>query len=293
MTRTGAWIEAMRLRTLPVSLSGVLAAVGFVAANHYEVNLPWTAVCFAFALLAQISSNFANEYFDYLDGIDAVESRRGPQRGVAGGIITPGAMRRATFIVLGVACAIGLLTILRGGWLMLPFGIVIALCALGYSAGPYPFSRHYLGEVAVILLYGLAPVVLTIYLLSFSLSPRAWILGLAIGFWGAMVLLINNYRDIESDSKCGKHTISTLIGPGGSALLYCALGQFAGLGLWIGGGHSWGLLPLIPMVLGLVGGYVMWRGGLSGRQCTRLLALTSVLMFIATFTQTALAIYEV
>lgn len=293
MTRAGAWIEAMRLRTLPVSLSGVFAAVGFVAANHHEVNLAWAGVCLVFALLAQISSNFANEYFDYIAGIDSVDSRRGPRRGVAGGIISPEAMLRATFGVLGVACAVGLLTIFRGGWPMLPYGIVITLCALGYSAGPYPFSRHYLGEVAVILLYGVAPVVLTIYLLTFSLSTQAWILGVAIGLWGAMVLLVNNYRDIDSDAQSGKHTISTLIGPGGSALLYCALGQFAGLGLWLGGGMSWGLLPIIPMALGFVGGYVMWRGNLSGQQCTRFLAVTSVLMFIATFFQTALAFYEV
>ncbi len=290
MTRTGAWIEAMRLRTLPVSLSGVLSAVGFVAAEGHEISWLWAGICLVFALLAQIVSNFANEYFDYRDGIDAVDSRRGPQRGVANGVIAPKSMLRATFGVLSAACLIGLFTILRGGWAMLPFGIIIALCAIGYSAGPYPFSRHCLGEVAVILLYGLAPVVLTIYLLSLTLPPRAFILGAAIGFWGAMVLLINNYRDIEPDRRSGKRTVSTVIGPQGSALLYCALGQFAGLGLWLGGGMSWGLLPVIPMVLGMVGGYVMWRGGLSGPQCTRLLALTSVLMFIATFFQTILAL---
>ena len=168
MTQTRAWIEALRLRTLPVSLSGVLAAVGFVAANGCEVTPLWAGICIVFALLAQIASNFANEFFDYRDGIDSVATRRGPQRGVANGVIIPSAMLKATLYVLGAACLIGSFTILRGGWPMLPFGIIIALCAIGYSAGPYPFSRHCLGEVAVILLYGLAPVSLTVYLLSYT-----------------------------------------------------------------------------------------------------------------------------
>ncbi len=290
MTRAGAWIEAVRLRTLPVSISGVLAAVGYVAASGAETRWEWAPVCLVFAVLAQISSNFANEYFDYRDGIDTASGRRGPERGVANGIISPRAMLIAALSTLGVACLIGLLTLLRGGWEMLPCGIVIALGALGYSAGPYPFSRHRLGEVAVILLYGIAPVVLTVYLLTLTLPTGAWITGAAIGLWGAMVLLVNNYRDIDADRAAGKNTLSTLVGPRGSALLFCALGQLAGLGLWLGGGMSWGALPIIPMAIGFLGGYVMFRGGLSGAQCTRLLAATSCLLFIATFFQTILAL---
>ncbi|MDE7335098.1 MAG: 1,4-dihydroxy-2-naphthoate octaprenyltransferase [Muribaculaceae bacterium] len=290
MTRAGAWIEAVRLRTLPVSISGVLAAAGYVAASGTDADWKWAPVCLVFAVLAQIASNFANEYFDYRDGIDTAQGRRGPERGVANGIITPRAMLAATLATLGIACLIGLLTLLRGGWEMLPCGIVIALGALGYSAGPYPFSRHCLGEVAVILLYGLAPVVLTVYLLTLTLPAGAWITGAAIGLWGAMVLLVNNYRDIDADRAAGKHTLSTLMGPQGSALLFCALGQLAGLGLWLGGGSSWGALPVIPMALGFMGGFALFRGGLTGAACTRLLAITSCLLFIATFFQTILAL---
>lgn len=290
MTRTRAWIEAVRLRTLPVSISGVLAAAGFVAASGLDADWHWAPVCLIFAVLAQIASNFANEYFDFRDGIDTTGTRRGPERGVAGGIISPRAMLTAALATLGVACLIGLLTLLRGGWAMLPCGIIIALGALGYSAGPYPFSRHCLGEIAVILLYGIAPVVLTVYLLTLALPAGAWITGTAVGFWGAMVLLINNYRDIDADRMAGKHTLSTVIGPQGSALLFCALGQMAGMGLWLGGGMSWGVLPLIPIVLGFTGGYALYRGGLDGPQCTKLLALTSILLFVATFFQTILAL---
>lgn len=288
MTRAGAWIEGMRLRTLPVSMAGVTAAVGFVAASGARVEWGWAAVCFIFALLAQIASNFANEYFDWRDGVDTAAGRRGPERGVTNGIIPPRQMLFAALLTLGLACAVGVLTIIRGGWWMLPCGIVIALGALAYSAGPYPLSRHCLGEVAVVMFYGLAPVVLTVYLLTLTLPLRAWILGLAIGLWGAMVILVNNYRDIDADRAAGKRTVSTVIGPQGSALLYCALGQFAGLAMWLSTGAALtfaALLSVIPMLLGFDAGLALFKGGLDGRQCTRLLALTSVSMFLTVLIQ--------
>lgn len=279
MTKTGAWIEGMRLRTLPVSLAGVIAAAGMAEATGYQVPWIWFAICLIFAVLAQIASNFANEYFDYRAGIDG-NGRRGPQRGVANGIITPRAMLTATLLTLGVACLLGLATIWRGGWLMLPCGIVIALGALAYSAGPWPLSRHCMGEVAVVVFYGIAPVVLTYYLLTLQWSWSALGCGLAVGFWGAMVILVNNYRDIDSDRAVGKHTLSTRIGAQGSAMLYLALGQFTAMAMYVSGGAAWGFLPLIPAALGFGVGFVLSRGGLSGAQCTRILAVTALSLLL-------------
>ncbi len=284
MTRTQAWIEGMRLRTLPVSLSGVIAAIACVRADGMQISWPWASVCLIFALLAQIASNFANEYFDYRDGIDKVSTRRGPQRGVANGIITPRSMFMATAITLALACAVGLSTIIRGGWWLLPCGIFIALGVLAYSAGPYPLSRHGLGEVAVLVFYGIIPVTLTYYLLTLSFSVSSMMLGIAMGLWGSMVILVNNYRDIDADRTVGKSTISTRLGRQGSAILYCAFGQFAGIGLWFACGVKCGLLPLIPMILGFCGSKPMYEGRLSGAQCTQLLAITSILMLLASLT---------
>lgn len=285
MTRAGAWIEGMRLRTLPVSMAGVCAAVGCVASSGHVVEWGWAAVCMLFAVLAQIASNFANEYFDYRDGVDTIATRQGPERGVANGIIPPRAMLVAALLTLALACGIGLLTVARGGWWLIPCGVLIALGALAYSAGPYPLSRHCLGEVAVIVFYGIVPVVLTYYVLTLAVTVPAVILGVAIGLWGSMVILVNNYRDIDADRAAGKHTLSTVLGPQRSAMLFCALGQFAGLGLWLSCGAAWGFLPLIPMAHGFIVGFVLYRGGLSGSQCTRLLALTSVMLFLTTLTQ--------
>ena len=98
------WIEAMRLRTLPVSIAGVITAAGFALADDCFRPLP-ALLCLLFAVLAQIASNFANEYYDYRDGLDR-PGREGPRRGVTEGDITPQAMKRATYLVLALACAI-------------------------------------------------------------------------------------------------------------------------------------------------------------------------------------------
>lgn len=279
MTRSQAWIEGMRLRTLPVSAAGVIAAIGMAAACGYAIPWGWAIVCLLFALLAQIASNFANEYFDYKAGIDGAD-RQGPQRGVANGIISPRAMLIATVGTLALACTIGLLTLLRGEWWLLPAGIGIALGALAYSTGPYPLSRHCLGEAAVIIFYGLVPVCLTFYVLTLTLHWSVILCGFGIGCWGAMVILVNNYRDIASDSASGKHTLSTTLGPQGSAMVYLALGQFAAASLWISGGIAWGVLPILPAAMGFGISAVLNKGGLSGAQCTRLLAVTAIALLV-------------
>ncbi|MDE6032872.1 MAG: 1,4-dihydroxy-2-naphthoate octaprenyltransferase [Muribaculaceae bacterium] len=274
MATLSNWIEAMRLRTLPVSLGGVIAALG-MAASEGPVDWLWGGVCIVFAVLAQVASNFANEYFDGRDGIDTAQ-RQGPVRGV----IAPPAMKRATILTLLLACAIGLLTLLRGGWILLPAGIAIALGALAYSAGPYPLSRNRLGEVAVIIFFGIVPVCLTYYLQTLTIPLWVFICSLGIGLMGAMVILVNNYRDIASDSATGKRTVSTAVGPQGSALIYCAMGQFAAMALWIGGGlETWGFLPLLPAAMGFVGGMLLYRG-LPAPGATKLLAITAITMLL-------------
>ena len=156
MSKTRIWIEAMRLRTLPVGASAVLAGTALACLDGTVRLLP-AVICLLFALLAQIASNFANEYFDYRAGIDA-PGRQGPRRGVTEGDITPAAMRRATFLTLGLACLTGLTLVNWGGWWLIGAGAIIALGALAYSAGPCPLSRNALGETAVLLFFGIVPV---------------------------------------------------------------------------------------------------------------------------------------
>ena len=206
------WVEAMRLRTLPVSVAGVLAGVSCAIMGGSFSAVP-AVLCLLFAVLAQIASNFGNEYYDYANGLDR-KGRDGFRRGVTEGDISPVAMKRATYAMLFVAACVGCTMFFYGGWWLLPVGILITLFAIGYSAGPYPLSHHGLGDVSVVVFFGIVPVTLTCYLqeggwrglsLSFPVS-------VAVGLLAANVLIVNNYRDMEDDRAVGKCTTVVIFG---------------------------------------------------------------------------------
>lgn len=215
------WIEAMRLRTLPVSIAGVVAGCGCAAMAGSFRWLP-ALICLIFAVLAQITSNFANEYYDFRNGLDR-KGREGFRRGVTEGDITPEAMKRATYTTLALACLTGLTLLFFGEWWLIPIGIAIALFALAYSTGPFPLSHHGLGDLAVIIFFGIVPVTLTCYVQAGSVaafSQAVWCISVAIGLMAANVLIVNNYRDIEDDRSVGKHTTVVTFGLRVMAMVY-------------------------------------------------------------------------
>lgn len=210
--KSKAWLEAMRLRTLPVSVAGVVAGAGCAAYYHSFKALPFL-ICLLFAVMAQIVSNFANEYFDFKKGLDR-KGREGFRRGVTEGDISPSAMLRATVILLILACAIGCTLIIWGGWWLIAVGIAVAVFAMAYSAGPWPLSHHGLGEIAVIIFFGIVPVMLTAYVQtgSWNMWQVALPVSVAIGLIGANVLIVNNYRDADDDKAVGKRTTAVIFG---------------------------------------------------------------------------------
>ena len=222
------WIECARLRTLPVSVAGVIMASGIAVLYHRFEWLP-ALLCFAFAVLAQVVSNFANEYYDFLRGTDK-KGRVGPRRGVTEGDITPGLLLRATIGTLAVACAVGCCLIPFGGWWLIPVGILIAIFAFAYSAGPYPLSYHGLGDVAVLVFFGLVPVNLTFYLQAGYFAPLTILASLTIGLMGVNVLLVNNYRDVDDDREAHKRTTVVIFGRKPAAAAYLING-YVGISL--------------------------------------------------------------
>ncbi len=222
------WIEAVRLRTLPVSASGVLIAIALAV---WMRCLKWApaVLCLVFALLAQTVSNLANEYYDFKKGTDKA-GRVGPRRGVTEGDIKPATLFRATFGTLVVACAVGCGLIPFGGWWLVPAGVVIAVMALAYSTGPYPLSYHGLGELAVFVFYGLVPVNLTFYVMAGHFNPLVLLASMTIGLMGVNVLLVNNYRDVDDDREAGKHTSVVIFGRKPAAVSYLFNG-FIGVAL--------------------------------------------------------------
>ncbi len=204
------WIEAMRLRTLPVSLAGVICGTA-CALLQGAFNVTVALLCTLFAALAQIASNFGNEYYDYKNGIDR-KGREGFRRGVTEGEISPRAMKRATYTTLMLAAAIGCTMLFFGPWWLIFVGAIIAMFALGYSAGPYPLSHHGLGDVSVIIFFGIVPVTFTCYLQTGSFDHRTLLTSVAVGLLAANVLIVNNYRDMEDDKAVGKNTTVVIFG---------------------------------------------------------------------------------
>ena len=223
------WIEAMRLRTLPVSISGVLAGISCAVAMGCFKVVP-AVLCLLFAMLAQIASNFGNEYYDYKNGVDK-KGREGFRRGVTEGDISPTAMKYATFGTLGAAAAVGCLMLFYGSWWMIPVGICIGLFALAYSAGPYPLSHHGLGDVAVVLFFGVVPVTLTCYLQQGNWDGLGCSLpvSVAVGMMAANVLIVNNYRDKDDDEAVGKNTTVVIFGRKAMGKVYLLSGIMASI----------------------------------------------------------------
>lgn len=285
---THPWIEAMRLRTLPVSMAGVLAGGACALQQGRFFTVPFIC-CMLFALLAQIASNFANEYFDYRNGLD-VKGREGFRRGVTEGDISPKAMRTATFATLGAAAIPGCCLIAYGGWWMLPIGIVIFCFALAYSTGPYPLSHHGLGDIAVIIFFGLVPVCLTSWLCTandMNVFKTAFPIGCGIGLIAADVLIVNNIRDVDTDRAVHKNTTAVIFGTKAMKAVYI-LFMISGITLLCIGStsiHHYLYIPIFTAPLAILActGLITSTGARLNnvlRLTAQTLLLASVILFI-------------
>lgn len=243
-----SWIEAMRLRTLPVSVAGVIAGSGCAILLDSFKAIP-AVLCLLFAILAQVASNFANEYFDYKNGIDK-KGRAGFRRGVTEGEISPDAMKHATFITLAIAAAVGCAMLFYGPWWLILVGVVIILFALAYSAGPYPLSHHGLGDVAVVVFFGVVPVTLTCYLQTGSWDGIELVMttALAVGLLAANVLVVNNYRDMDDDAAVNKRTTVVIFGRKAMCLVYLFAGVIAVMIMY----PVWRILPMWALTVPVI-----------------------------------------
>ena len=243
-----SWIEAMRLRTLPVSVAGVIAGTGCAIMLDSFKAAPALA-CLVFAILAQIAANFGNEYYDFKNGIDR-KGRAGFRRGVTEGEIDPESMKRATFIVLALAAVVGCTMLFYGPWWLIIVGVLIMMFALAYSAGPYPLSHHGLGDLAVIIFFGIIPVTFTCFLQTGDGDGMNIIVptSLAVGLLAANVLIVNNYRDMEDDAAVGKRTTVVIFGRKFMSLAYLISGVI-GMGVML---PVWTRLPLWALAIPVV-----------------------------------------
>ncbi|HIZ85593.1 MAG TPA: 1,4-dihydroxy-2-naphthoate octaprenyltransferase [Candidatus Coprenecus stercoravium] len=228
-----AWVLAARPKTLagaatPVIMGGACAWM-WLSSNGYDAAatfrwLPF-GLCMLFAWIMQIDANFVNDWFDFRKGSDT-EQRLGPKRACAQGWITPKAMKTGIAATTLLACAAGAPLIWTGGPWMLAVGAACVLFCFLYTT---KFSRMGLGDVLVLLFFGIVPVGFTFYLQTGTWTLEATLAGLACGLAVDCLLIVNNYRDRAEDATQGKKTIVVRLGGQWAIILYYLSGLSATL----------------------------------------------------------------
>jgi len=240
------WIEATRPKTLPAAVAPVLVGTA-LAAHGGSADYAAAGLCLLFALLIQIGTNFANDYYDFIQGADSA-SRVGPRRAVAAGLVRPEVMKRAMVAVFALAFAVGLGLIAWGGPGLIVIGVASIACGVAYTGGPFPLGYNGLGDLFVFVFFGLVAVGATFFVQTGEVTVDAILAAIPIGLLAANILVVNNYRDVDTDRAAGKRTLVVRFGRGAAraqfdASLVVALAMpFV---FWARGFSPWVLAPLL------------------------------------------------
>ena len=244
------WILAARPRTLGAAVVPVLAgaALAFAAGSLDPLVAVLITAC---AVLIQIATNYFNDAIDHAKGADTAE-RIGPTRVTNAGLLAPRTVMRGGVVCLALAVLLSIPLVLHGGWPIVVIGLSSLLFAYAYTGGPFPLAYLGLGEIFVVLFFGIIAVVGTFYLNTLEWSLAAALAGMQIGLHSSVLLAVNNLRDIESDRAANKRTLAARFGltfaRRENAVLVMA--PFV-LGLaWLPLGFLWAfLLPLMTLPL--------------------------------------------
>lgn len=239
------WVAAARPRTLPAAVAPVLVGSA-LAWRDGAFDGRAAGLCLVFALLVQVGTNFANDYFDFVKGADTA-ARVGPRRAVAAGLIAPATMRTAMWAVFAVAFVSGLGLIAWGGPWLLAVGVTSIVCGIAYTGGPWPLGYHGLGDVFVFVFFGLVAVGATYFVQAGCVTIDALLAAVPIGLLTTNILVVNNYRDADTDAAAGKRTLVVRFGRkfaraqfAGSLLLALAVPAV----FFVQNRSAWCLLPL-------------------------------------------------
>lgn len=272
-----AWLLAARPKTLTAAVIPVIVACA-AAWHDGKFQIFPAVVCLMFASMMQIASNLINDLYDFIKGNDDT-ARLGPKRATAQGWITPTAMRIGIIIVVSLACACGCLLVAQAGlWLVVVGGACVAFAFL-YTIW---FSYLGLGDLLVLVFFGIVPVQATYYLQADNLSPAVIVSSFACGIVIDTLLTLNNFRDREGDRATGKHTLVAMFGEKFGLGLYLGLGiagcaLSASLALW--GHYAAAVLPLAYLPLHISTWRTMARIN-KGRELNKVLGMTSRNMLI-------------
>jgi 1,4-dihydroxy-2-naphthoate octaprenyltransferase len=237
------WVIGARPRTLPAAVVPVL--VGAACAVG-EGGIVWWRIGAALvvSLALQVGVNYANDYSDGVRGTDSV--RVGPVRLVASGMASPAAVKRAAFVVFGLAAVVGLALAAATTWWLLVVGVACIAAAWGYTGGPSPYGYLGLGEVFVFVFFGLVATMGTTYVAVERLTALSVVAGCGVGCFACALLVVNNLRDIPTDTSAGKRTLAVRLGDPRTRSLFVGL-VVAAFG-WAGIAAVWRVPTLVAML---------------------------------------------
>ena len=249
-----AWLLAARPKTLSGAAVPVMigVALAWVDAKQYEDDpFNWIAavLCLLFAFVMQIDANFINDFFDFANGTDDVETRLGPRRACAQGWVKLESMKKAIALTTCFACVVGLPLAWFGGLEMILVGILCVVFAFLYTTF---FSYQGLGDVLVLVFFGIIPVCCTYYVQLHEFTWQVFLASLACGMVIDALLIINNFRDRDNDREAGKNTIIVRLGAEAGLQIYLGVGVGAIIlgGTFLMHGHILAfILPFLYLLL--------------------------------------------
>ncbi len=254
---------ACRPRTLTAAMAPVAAGTGLAHMHGGFAPLPAFAALFG-AMLIQVGTNLANDYYDYQKGGDS-EGRLGPVRVTQAGLIEGRAVLRGALLAFGLATGAGVYLAMVAGWPVVAIGVAAVASGIAYTGGPYPLGYHGLGDLFVFVFFGLVAVAGTSYVQVLAFRPDSLTAGVALGAASTAILVVNNLRDMGTDARAGKRTLAVRMGRGWTQVQYVFLmGLTAAVppvGMALHGWSAWVLISLcaLPAVVGPARTVVTYR----------------------------------
>ncbi|WP_353952711.1 1,4-dihydroxy-2-naphthoate polyprenyltransferase [Knoellia sp. S7-12] len=266
------WVAGARPRTLFAAVAPVVIGTA-AAAQHSEPSYAIAILAAVVALALQIGVNYANDYSDGIRGTD--DERVGPVRLVGQKLARPESVKAAAFLTFGFAAITGLaLVALAEAWWLLPLGVLSIIAAWKYTGGDKPYGYRGLGEIFVFIFFGLVATLGTLYAETGALSWFGLAAAVGVGAIASAILVINNLRDIPSDTESGKNTLAVRLGDRGTRRLWLGLIivsvlAVAAMAIW----DVWALVGLLS-VAAILGAVKVVMGGAEGRRLVPVLGST-------------------
>ena len=279
-----AWLLAARPKTLTGAMVPVMIGLALAWTDGKEYgddvfNTVAAMLCALFAMIMQIDANFINDFYDYAKGNDDAATRLGPLRACTQGWVKIDSMKKAIASTTILACLVGLPLVYYGGLEMILIGLLCVVFCFLYTTH---LSYIGLGDVLVLVFFGIVPVCITYYIQLHTCTWQVFIASLACGLVIDGLLVINNYRDRDNDREDGKKTLVVEIGEEAAEWLYLSLGivaVLAGVVFWINGHVLAFILPFLYLLLHVLTWQKMKRIN-HGRQLNECLGETARNMLV-------------